>query len=445
MTTLDIDAFAALHNATTPDQLFYHLRRHYADHRQIATLASTTLIGRDPELLDLVEERLALYFLDLGNSFQDTWQGVGNALGHRSRLTTCPTTDDLAGRFAGMPAVVLGAGPSVDPCWDAIAAARQGAILFVVDAMVRPCLARGIRPDFVCAVERLPDVYDCMAGLDKSGMALIAPVVVEPRLIDDFGGRVIWAWRACLIEQWIDPGVRPCNTGHSSGTVALAAAALAGCDPIHLVGHDLCMQGAATHCATADSMVEMTADHLDRDQLHIRTPATNWKGDPVITIPLWELLKADLEHTLSEHPDRRAIVAGDGLAIRGTTRGSLPATGWKRLPRRRDGTLAMPRRRAPGADVCTLFPQIRQDCDALEKVCRDILAAPGPDDAERLRLSRIVPPSTVILWSELLQNILEAALVRLHLQPWSTRETHHHVAITVLTVIDILRQELPHA
>lgn len=443
MITLDLDAFAAEHGTTTIDELLFLLRRRYADHREIATLASTELVANDPALVDQVEERLALYFNDIGNCFQDAWQGVRNALGHRARLARCPTTEDLVGHYSGMPAVVLGAGPGVDTRWDAIAEARRGALLFVCDAMVRPCMARGIVPDFVCAIERLPDVYDCMVGIDKTGMTLIAPAVIEPRLVDDFAGRVIWAWRACLLEQWTAPAVRPCNVGHSSGTLAVGAAALAGCSPIYLVGHDLCMQGGETHSATADAMVQLTAANLDRDYFHTRIATQNWCGAPVTTINLWQMLRADIEHILAEHPRQSVILTGDGLAIRGAQPGELHPGTLGRLPRLRDGTMRVPERAVRGNDITAHYPQLIRDCDTLVARCQSVLDRPTPDGAERLRLSTIVGQSTAVLWGELLQSVYEAGLVRLHLQVASEADTHRHVAKTIMAIARLLREELP--
>lgn len=430
---LDLDQYAAeIGAADDRETLFYALRVRFSDHSAIASLASTKLVSRDPDLLREMDERMALFFDDLGNCPFDTWDGVRHALHNGERVANAPTTADMRGHHAGVPAIVLGAGPGAASRLDALKDARKGAILFVCDVMLGPCLERGIIPDYVSAVERVPITFECMARFPKDGMTLLGPPVLEPRLVQDFGGRVVWTWRGCSLERWLCPEAAPNDFGHSCGTSAIGAALLAGCSPIYLVGHDLCMQSGKTHCGEADDSTKATAENLNTSHFHMVSDATNVHGQPVQTTHLWRMFRQDIELQMKQHPRAVVINTGDGLPLAGSTLGELPTT-WASITDR-----APPVRKVPGEDPRRhLLTMLYRDIPKIRKRCDQVSLAPTPSHRDLL-MSRMTDERTALIWSEILQSLYYGALVRMHLQPEQEHEmlrrTAHAIERTLPTI-----------
>ncbi len=423
MTILDLDQFAIDQGTTNRDDLLLALRYRYGTTAPIISLASTTLTAKDPETVEFFDRELAWHFDDLGNCFLDCWDGVRHAIENGLALATKPTTGDMRGMFAGLPAVVVGAGPGVNARWDAIKASRGHAVLIVCDVMLEACLSRGIVPDFISTSERTPEVYETMVGMAKEGITLLAPGVIEKRVVDDFSGRVIWCWRGCGLENWIDPTLPRNNFGRSCGVQAVSVALLAGCSPIYMVGFDMCMDGDQTHAAGAHSETNQCAERLDRDEYHIRSPAKSISGRDVTTTHLWKMFQTDLNYIIRETPGQTVVNTGDGLMVRGTSCGEMPEA-WG-LPI----TIPTIQRETPGKDRRTLIPLMRLDIPNIEKRCREVMESPSPEH-QKLKLTTMVGPETAQVWTEIYNSTYSGALIRIHLQP-------HQQAIMLKRVANI--------
>lgn len=437
MTILDLDQFAIDHHAETREQLIFALRCRYGTATPIIELASTELKSKDPELAEYCDREMAWFFDDLGNCFYDCWDGVRHALENGDLVAIAPTTGDMRGKFAGLPAIVLGAGPGASVHWDAIKASRGHAVLIVCDVMLEPCLARGIVPDFVSAIERTPEVYEALKDTDTTGTTLLAPAVVEKRVIDHFGNRVIWCWRPCGLEKWVDQTIPPNNFGRSCGVQGIGVALLAGCSPVYLVGHDLCMSGDLTHAAEAQaSTLDTTAKiHADLDEYHQRKPAKSISGRDVQTTHLWGMFKSDIQYIIAEHRGQTVVNTGDGLAIDGTYAGELPQTWGNRIE------IPAIQRLKPGKNRRKLIPLMLADIPVIEARCREVMASTVPDE-KQLQFSLMLGPETAQIWAEIYGGTYCGGLMRMHLQSGQWLPMLKRVADTVIHTLPIIRKGL---
>ena len=93
-------------------------------------------------------------------------------------------------------AAIVGAGPSLDTCIDAIKRYRERLILFSGGTALRALLRNGIVPDFHCELENVPGVYDVLTETVKVGdlsrMTLIASATVDPRVPPLFGDTIFY-------------------------------------------------------------------------------------------------------------------------------------------------------------------------------------------------------------------------------------------------------------
>lgn len=159
----------------------------------------------------------------------------------------------LVGRFTDTPVVIAAAGPSLNRNLEELAPLRDRVLLMAVDTALRPCLAAGLEPDLVVAVD--PGV------LNRRHLTVDPPpvhswLVSEPSLAPgsfaSFGGRVCtfrvgdhepWPW---LLRNGIDRG--RLRAWGSVLTTALDLAVQMDGTPIILIGADFGYTNGQPYC-----------------------------------------------------------------------------------------------------------------------------------------------------------------------------------------------------
>ncbi len=420
------------------------VRRWFAAHSAIVTLASAEILDSHPlapeaeklrsEWAPRLIERMCHHIEDLGNDPLDTWQGAKHALSHGAQLAHCPTTDDLFDHYKGLPAICIGAGPSAEAELDTIAKAQDNAVLFCTDAMLGACKARGIAPDFVCSFERLAAITKMMkdTGGTPDGSTLLAPPIISPEVVEEFKGRVLWYWRPDMLERWLDPTVIGRNTGNSCGTMSVAAAMIAGCDPIYLVGHDLCSDDAGkTHSPSAAPMAQ-----LPEDANYVKPiPTVAADGRPVFTTRLWSAFRGDIEFFLTERGTRQIYNVGRGLAISGATQTFRLPVYWRKVDKP-----PKPTRYAAGRDPNESREILKTDCNGIIAECQYLLAKKTPIDPNQFVLSKMVGESTYPLWHDIFRALYHGGLFRMHLR--ENGDTHRLIAGAIMGVAAKIKAEL---
>lgn len=308
------------------------LRGLFTDHPTIVTIAATKVSGTDREWCTAIEARLGEFLEDLGNCPVDSWAGARNALRNSQRIATGATGRGLLNLYAGKTAICLGAGPSADPeALACIALLAPSCVIFACDSMMHACARAGFAPHFVTMIERAPVMAQYVQGAPESA-TLIAPPIVDPASVEPFE-RVCWWQGGCEIYRWLWPDGVPANLGRSAGTLSIAAAILAGCNPIYLVGHDLSYgKGNDSHCPDVHAFaVEAQriddAKPLDGIVYSLdRFEVPGWSTFPVLTNGLWNLFRNDIEYMVARASDRQFYCAQhwQGAAIAGVSHGALP-------------------------------------------------------------------------------------------------------------------------
>ena len=154
------------------------------------------------------------------------------------------TTDALHNLAAGFPAVCVGAGPSLVKNVDLLRdpAVRQNVIVITVQTTLKPLLDRGIRPDFVTALDYSAICKRFYEGLPPlPDVTLVAEPKSNPVILDEFPGP-IRLLKNDFCDTMIGPLARPRKAIATGATVAHLSFYLAqhlGCDPIMFIGQDL--------------------------------------------------------------------------------------------------------------------------------------------------------------------------------------------------------------
>ncbi len=175
-----------------------------------------------------------------------------NRLANIPDYVESPGVRPLLGRFAGYPAVVVSAGPSLDRNADLLARLSGKAVIIAVSTALKILLGRGIRPDLAVVIDYHPisERYFQSIPPDEAPL-LVADLKASPAAVRAFSGRKLFG-----ADPFVDlllegaPGEKgPMSGGSTVAHAAFDTARRLGCDPIIFVGQDLSYPEGRLHAA----------------------------------------------------------------------------------------------------------------------------------------------------------------------------------------------------
>lgn len=244
-----------------------------------------------------------------------------------------PPIDILHDRFAGNPAVVISAGPSLSRNIDQLAGLKGRAVLCAVQTAIKPLLKRGITPDFVTSLdfhEMSRKFYeDCG---DLSGVHLVAEPKATWHVIDQYSGPVSLldnSWARLVIGEEL--GARGgLKAGATVAHLAFYLAAYMGCNPIIFVGQDLAftghvfyIPGVEIHQAWRSELNRFhSIEHMEWDRIVRNRPilrkVAGVDGGELYTDELLLTYLEQFEKDIAAVPVRVIDATEGGARIRGT-------------------------------------------------------------------------------------------------------------------------------
>ena len=157
----------------------------------------------------------------------------------------CADLTRLVTPFKGVPALVLGAGPSLDSSLKTLAASKPKALMIGAASVIGPMASLGLAPDVAVALEAKDESRQFIAS-DYGRTLLAAATSGNPNHFSNWPGNKalfhLQPWAAKLSGG----GLGLPNGGHVT-SAAFSLAILWGCDPIILVGQDLAYSGGRIH------------------------------------------------------------------------------------------------------------------------------------------------------------------------------------------------------
>lgn len=167
--------------------------------------------------------------------------------------------DDLSGVFAGAPAIVVSAGPSLARNIEFLAdpRVRERCVIIAVQTVLKPLLARGIRPHFVTALdyhEISRRFYEGLTADDVRGVTLVAEPKANGAILDAFPGAIRLVsedFNHTLLGSELAPTLGTIQPGATVAHLAYYFARHLGCDPVMLVGQDLAFTDGQYYAAGA--------------------------------------------------------------------------------------------------------------------------------------------------------------------------------------------------
>lgn len=192
----------------------------------------------------LVTETLAFCRTNVATALVNATRTVSNLTNNLAQYAAGATIAELENAAKGYPAICVGAGPSLVKNLDLLCdpEVRKNVVVIGVQTTLKPMLARGIRPDFITALDYSAICTRFYEDLpDLSDVTLVVEPKCHPAIIAAYPGPV----RVCpskLNDKLLGDLARPMPTIKAGTTVAHLSfylAQLLGCDPIIFIGQDL--------------------------------------------------------------------------------------------------------------------------------------------------------------------------------------------------------------
>jgi len=244
-------------------------------------------------------------------------QGViAHTLNNFASLAYGLAPQKLLDRFAGLPAVCVAAGPSLDTALPHLKAIGNRALILACDSAVPVLAAHDIQPHMVVTVDMNPINFEKIrpyAHLLRQAL-LVFGIDCNPDNVRAFLGmrRVAVTADNTLLNTWIGPRCNrkfriPAMTSVSQA--AILAARAFGSDPIVLVGVDLAVYGEKSHAGGSVFCY--------RPQQKNMTRVDGVDGSPVATLPQLLADKVQLERIVRENGPRYINTSLNGAFIEG--------------------------------------------------------------------------------------------------------------------------------
>ena len=177
-----------------------------------------------------------------------------------------PTFLALAGKYRGVPAFIVGAGPSLGKNGRLLAEAAQKGIVFALNSSARALDSYGVEPQVLACMESLDvsHLFEGVSYIDRVARAI--SLTAHPQNLRKGGGPLLPVFEG--IQQQDLPlttllGFPGLSVSGSVSTVAFSLALRLGCSPIVFVGQDLAYTGGKAYAAGSayeDSRVRVGAD-----------------------------------------------------------------------------------------------------------------------------------------------------------------------------------------
>jgi hypothetical protein len=231
----------------------------------------------------------------------------------------------LEGAYKGVPAFIIGAGPSLDKNVAMLEAAHKKGIIFATNSSALALAKHGVTPHLICCLESI-DASPRLGTLPFiNDVIRVYSLSAHPNTLRCGTGPLMPFYEA--LPQYVGPlesltgrsGVAVCG---SVSTAAFSIAQKLGCDPIVLVGQDLAFTDGATYAGgtgyessrarfdTATGVVHLDwneeianihgSQHGARHSSEPLLQTTAWGGDAVVSSgPSFMAINSWMESTVA--------------------------------------------------------------------------------------------------------------------------------------------------
>lgn len=321
----------------TLDALYPKLFRLFSDAKNVTKLNSTTFV-RTPRsyalhrdyfhTVDHLIQETRKNALEAYGRLEDTFEGFANTFDNLNLILQSSGVVNLKDSFKKTPAFVISAGPSLDLALPLLHQIEEKGIVIAVDATLKICLDHDIVPHIVTTIERdtcSTPYFSGVTGTEQTALALYP--LVPPSVFCDFKGPKIIVYRDFRHFEILYPNKGTIQSGASTSHLAIKIAELMGCDPIVLIGQDLCYHPHTCQShASGIAIPEMNVPHKSDDRItnDHAFPVPGNTLSSVLTEPGWVRFIRDFEWHIAESSCQFINTSEWGAKIAGAPYRPLP-------------------------------------------------------------------------------------------------------------------------
>jgi hypothetical protein len=218
-------------------------------------LLNVTSISLNPGLFksaaEIIQSQTFQTFTDINTLVVKSQEFLDNFAVNLPKTATSPGVIKFGGAFAGVPAVIVSAGPSLDKNIHELRGCEDRVLILATDTALKPLLAAGIDPHFVLTGDPSHANYLHLKGASSRQALLVAEATSYPAAFTEFEGRTV----TCIFENSSLRSLADLlgNKGTlrawgSVATMALDFALLTQCNPIIFAGQDLAHTDGRMYC-----------------------------------------------------------------------------------------------------------------------------------------------------------------------------------------------------
>lgn len=226
------------------------------------------------------------------------------------QLSSAVYAQSLIGGCKDIPAIIVGAGPSIQKNIEVLKEVQERALLFSGGASITLLGNHGMVPDLCAAVDPDPP-FDRFAAHKAFETPLLFQTRTSSEILSLFHGPKIYLPPSggIPLESWFSEQLNlyPGTFGSvlTVSDVCTQVAALLGCDPIILVGMDLCFTSGQYYASSVSKSEDFTKG---KDQI----AATDITGQPVFTKSEWMLSAQQIGSIAKKFHAQKFINATEG-------------------------------------------------------------------------------------------------------------------------------------
>ncbi len=274
-----------------------------------------------------IAQNKALFEVNVGTQIGMGKNFMNSFLENIPQIIEREGVSSLKNHFKDLPCVVISPGPSLKNDIEHLKAHRDEAIYLAVDSVTPFLMEHDFLPDFICGIDPMPDNAVLFTDPRLKDVPLIGIMQYTPEVLRTYPGRVfissqygnqIYGW---LGQHWDDRGVIECPGG-SVSHFGLAIAEYFGCNPIGIIGQDLCFKDDY-YCNDVGKLLDSTVSdthHIDRKEGAI--PIKNMYDEDVFTTGIFVAFKLWFDNKFKAMKKQGKDVCNlsdGGLSFEGTT------------------------------------------------------------------------------------------------------------------------------
>jgi hypothetical protein len=248
---------------------------------------------------------------------------INNFIENIPSIIRSPGVKDLKDIFAGRPAIVVSAGPSLEKNIHLLKKAKGKAVIIAVDPVLTTLVPAGIIPDIVVAIDPSPEnikVFEgnpllkaipfvCLMQYTKD----IVRMYPGPIFMNSVPGNIVYQW---LKDYWEEKGYIE-TFGGSVAHLAFATAQYVGAKAICFVGQDLSFE-RKFHAVDISDIFASFHEKDAPDPTKGAVEVLDIFGDKISTIPSLLVFRTSFEDRIRHFDGTVVNCTEGGLHIEGT-------------------------------------------------------------------------------------------------------------------------------